>query len=79
MFVNKDHDLIKMAMVARPVNRDLLHMAIATAIAGELVDRPDVAAHILPRTIVRLVNTRDGRQREGLMVRVLIDKTRIAA
>jgi hypothetical protein len=79
VFVNKDHDLIKAAMVARPINRDLLHMSISTAIAGELVDRPEVTAHLFPRSIVRLIDSREGRQREGIVVRILIDKTRRAA
>ena len=79
VFINKEHDLIKAAMVARPINRDLLHMSISSAIAGELVDRPDVMAHIFPRAAVRLIGSREGRQREGLIVRILIDKTRKAA
>jgi hypothetical protein len=79
VFVNKDHDLITAAMIARPINRDLLYMSVAAAVAGELVDHPEVIAHLFPRNIVQLIHSRAGRQREGLVVRVLIDKARRAA
>jgi hypothetical protein len=80
VFINKDHQLIKTAMIQKPVNREVLNLGVATAISGVIADDEAIMAKIFRRSgVLRQLEAREGRQREGLILRMLVDRTKRAA
>jgi hypothetical protein len=79
VYINKDHELIKTAMKQHPVNRELLRLAALQAVADILIDEPDMMKRLFKSgAVLRSIEGREGRDREGLVLRFLIDRSRVA-
>lgn len=76
VFVNKDHETVKEALIKRPVNRDLLHLMVVQQIANAISDDASLMRRVFPARLIRDLEEQDGRTREGIILRYLIDRVK---
>ncbi len=74
--VNGDHGVVQEALEARPINRKLLNQMVVEAIAREITDNPVLLKRMFPRRVLETLEERDERDRQGLIVRMLVDRIR---
>lgn len=76
VFVNKDHSIVREAMIKKPVNRTLLEWMVVREIATQLVDNDAIAKRVFPPRALRQLEDTSGRHREGLITRMLLDRVK---
>jgi hypothetical protein len=76
VYVNEEHDFVKKALVSRPINRELLALLIVQGIGGALADNELLARKVFPPKAIKQLEDRKGRDREGLIMRMLMDRVR---
>jgi len=74
--VNGDHGVVQEALEARPINRRLLNQMVVEAIAREIAGNPVLLKRMFPRRVLEMLEERDERDKQGLIVRMLVDRIR---
>jgi Histidine kinase-, DNA gyrase B-, and HSP90-like ATPase len=72
--INIDHDLIKQAIEAKPVNRLMLHYMAIGEMAVVLIDHAPLLRKVFTRRALRALEEHDGDERRALIVRILVDR-----
>jgi hypothetical protein len=73
-FVNKDHEDVQEALIARPPNRLALRFMIVAGIAQEISKRRALLVKAFPRSVIDKVDQLDDRLRPGFITRLLMDR-----
>jgi hypothetical protein len=76
VFINSGHVAVKQAMVQRPINRLALHMMVTAHIAATVVRTPGLIEKCFRPYVVRDIELIDEDQREGMVMRMLMDSIR---
>jgi hypothetical protein len=76
VLVNRDHTLIQEALQAQPINRRLLNFMVVGEIAAVVVENDALLKRIFPRRVLTNLEEREGQERRGLVIRMLMDRVR---
>jgi hypothetical protein len=79
VFVNREHDVVKTALVSKPVNRMALNLMVVYAIAAQMADNRAIAELAFPVAIQKRLQMLTGRPAEGFLVRTMMDRIRTAS
>jgi hypothetical protein len=75
MFVNKDHELVQLALESKPVNRAALHALITPALVSEVINHPQIYRKVFPASERAQLETREGAEKMHYATRLLLDRS----
>ena len=78
--VNKDHDLIQLALKSKPTNRMLLNQIVVNEIAVQLATNQEMCALVFkPKVYASIADAVDDREKQRLIVKLLTDNIKSKA